>query len=601
MKIITLALQEAQKIAAGEVVERPANSIKELLENSLDAGATKITLSLFEAGKKQIIITDNGSGMAPEDAQICFKRHTTSKIKTIDQLETITTFGFRGEALASICSVAKVTLTTKPQNSDQGIELTLENGTIIHEKIVGCQTGTTIIIDDLFYNVPARKKFLKSSTTEWNHILNLFKAFALDNSSVHFILKHNESVVYNCPPVGTMKERVRQLFDPKIAENSITFAPTETNGITLSGTLTTQNYARYDRGGLFFFVNSRWVKNYQLANALTKGYLNVLPSGRYPAAIISLTLDPTSVDINVHPKKEEVQFLKPRTVESAITAAVKTTLEQHLSRQLKRTVAFAPQQQEQQEEFRHPFIPMPPFENFQEIAPKVVPEEISLQEPVEQNQTEQIMPHQKTATEEAQKQQAVEQPGILIGQYRNTYLLLEKQDGLFLIDQHAAHERILYEQFSKRFNDVPIIELLFPHTVEINQHDMSLLEPHLHLFKEQGIVVEPISTDRLAIKATPVFFKNEPIDDIIQKMISWIKETNTINSEDFYKTITERLRAQMACKAAIKAGDRLSNEAMEQLLADLETINNRFTCPHGRPTSWFLSLNELERKFKRKL
>ncbi len=592
MKIQKLARQEAQKIAAGEVVERPANIVKELVENSLDAGATTITISVKQGGKTHIAITDNGCGMEPEDAQICFERHTTSKIKTIDQLQDITTFGFRGEALASICSVAKVTITTKTADALEGLQLKIENGIIESVKTVASQTGTSITIDDLFYNVPARKKFLKTTATEWNRVATLFKAFALDNCHVHFKLIHDDTVVYNCPPTKTVPERIIQLFDAPLTNHVMGLSEFQENDISISGAVTTQQYARYDRNGIFFFVNNRWVKNYQLTNALTKGYLNVLPSGRYPAAVVCLNINPKTIDVNVHPKKEEIQFLNPRVVESAITAAVKTTLENHLSEQLKRTVSLAPELQ-----YNAP-IPPPPFNPLAELP--FMPEE-KIQEP---EKKEQQAPEQKEESPEpipVVEQKTLEQKGTIIGHYNQTYILLEKKDGLLFIDQHAAHERILYEKFKERFNEVAIVNLLFPITVQISTENMQLIEPHLEIFNQHGIKIEQLGPNQLAIKATPVFFKNQPINDLIEQVIGWVKELQQVNKEDFYKTITEKLRAQMACKAAIKAGYSMTTETMEQLLADLETCDNRFTCPHGRPTSFLLPLNDLERKFKRKL
>lgn len=593
MKIKKLARQEAQKIAAGEVVERPANIVKELIENSLDAGARHIMLSVKQGGKKYIRIVDNGGGMSPEDAKICFERHTTSKIKTIDQLQNINTFGFRGEALASICSVAKVTITTKQKDTLEGLELSLENGAIEKTKIVGTQTGTTITITDLFYNVPARKKFLKATTTEWNHVVTLFKAFALDNLAVHFILEHDDATVYNCPPVQQITERITQLFQEPLTNHVASLTTFEKDDITISGALTTQQYARYDRGGIFFFVNNRWVKNYRLISALTKGYLNVLPSGRYPAAAIAITVNPKTVDINVHPKKEEIQFLNPRLVESAITAAVKTTLENQLSKHLKRTVNLAPEPVApfSSDPFPLPFTPTP-LQKEEKKEPKI--QNIPFPQKEEQ-------PQQQEVPKEENKQIAASKNYTLLSQYKKTYLLLEKEEGLFIVDQHAAHERILYERFADRFNQVAVVRLLFPHSITLSTGDIDLLEPHLELFHKYGIEIERSGKDQLAVKATPVFFKNQPINDLITQTIGWVKELGALDPQDFYKKITEKLRAQMACKAAVKAGDVLTTKTMEQLLDDLETTNNRFTCPHGRPTSWMFSLNDLERKFKRKL
>ncbi len=323
-RIHQLPPHEAQKIAAGEVVERPANALKELLENALDAGATQISVYIEDAGKQLIRIVDNGCGMSPEDAQLCYKLHTTSKVTSIDDLEKIQTFGFRGEALASISAVSKVTLITKEQEAQQGIKHALEQGNITKETTVPCTTGTDIQVHDLFYNIPARKKFLKKRETEWRHIIQLFQAFCLDYHVIHFKLFSEGKQVHNCPPAQNLTDRLTQLWGHSSAQHMI---PVEKQhkqqSVTVTGAVSNHHYVRYDRNHLFFFVNKRWVKNHTLARALLKGYLNVLPPARYPAACIHIEIDPALVDINIHPRKEEVQFLHPRIVETLIQQAVR--------------------------------------------------------------------------------------------------------------------------------------------------------------------------------------------------------------------------------------------------------------------------------------
>lgn len=589
MIIQKLPAHEAQKIAAGEVVERPANIVKELIENSLDAGATNVTIALEEGGKKLINISDNGNGMLAEDARICFQRHTTSKLKSFDELESINTFGFRGEALASICSIAQVTLKTKHKRSSEGLQLTLEQGTIKQEQIIALQHGTAITIENLFYNVPARKKFLKTTPTEWNHNAALFKAFCFSNLNVHFTLSHDGSVVYNCPPVKTVEERIAQLFDTQVSSQTLTLSPSAKKDITISGAMTGPHYSRYDRGGLFFFVNGRWVKNYKLGTAVTKGYLNVLHPGKFPIAVITITIDPKTVDINIHPKKEEVQFLNPRIVEIAITQSVKTTLEQHLSSQLKKTVTLAPQ---------------PTFSSFTETYepprrsafPDLSTLPFPTTEPIQTSPTQQQKPIETITQQEVESY-----PYRLIGQFKNTYLLLEHPDGLFVIDQHAAHERVLYEQFSERFKNQETIALLFPQVITLMAQDFEMLMPHLNIFMDHGIEIEAFGKHQVTVKSTPVYAKHIDMNELIQEVLSTIKDTDGTDKDAFFKTITERLRAQMACKSAVKAGDVLSTEKIEQLLRDLNKTTNRFSCPHGRPTSWLLDTLSIEKKFKRKL
>lgn len=619
MKIHHLSPVEAQKIAAGEVVERPANTLKELIENSLDAGATKIQIALQDGGKASLIITDNGCGMSPEDARICFLRHTTSKLHTVNEIESLDTFGFRGEALASICSVAHVTITTKEHHAPHATRLTITEEKVTKEEAVSFQNGTRIEITDLFCTVPARKKFLKQTSTELNHCTTLFKAFALNHTNIHFTFAHNGSVLYNCPAVNTLEERVTQLFDTQVHTNLQTLNFTHSD-ITLSGALTGAHYKRYDRNNIFFFVNNRWVKNFKLSHALMKGYLKLLPPGRYPFAIIQIHIPPHEVDINTHPKKEEVVFLHPRRVEQALTKAITQSLESLTSDRLYHTL-------------QDPFLTTPSLHSFQKtetpwfaelpatstqnsfkdallLEKKYTNLDTTLvQKPAHTSPTTHQTTHEKSILNAPQQedtlnnhQEKIHEPVYtLIGQYKNTYLLLDHPEGLLLIDQHAAHERILYEQFAQRFIQQETITLLFPEIISLAADDYALLKPHLQIFIDQGIHIEPFGTQQYAITATPVYAKNVNMYELVQETIGYLRETDTADQELFFKTVTEKMRAQMACKTAVKAGDELSLEKMTQLLNDLEKTANRFSCPHGRPTSWLLDITTIEKKFKRKL
>ena len=334
-KIKQLSPLEAQKIAAGEVVERPANVVKELIENALDAGATDISLFLEDGGRKLIRIVDNGCGMSPEDAKMSILHHATSKLTSIADLETIATFGFRGEALSSIASVSKMTLTTKEASEPTGITLTISEGAITGEQIAACNTGTDIAIHDLFFTVPARRKFLKTKETEWRTIVHLFHALALAYKEVSFKLSHDERVVYNLPRTTVLTDRITQLFEPALAKHILPLTGTEERmNLSLTGTISDHTYSRFDRNQIFVYVNQRWIKNYKLAQAVIKGYQNILQPQKYPAGVLFITLDPATVDINIHPRKEEIQFLHPRLVEDLIAESVQKALEQKHTEQL---------------------------------------------------------------------------------------------------------------------------------------------------------------------------------------------------------------------------------------------------------------------------
>jgi len=637
-KIKQLLPHEAQKIAAGEVVERPANIVKELVENSIDAGATRISISVQDGGKQSIRIVDNGCGMDYTDAQICFDRHATSKITRVDELESLNTFGFRGEALASIASVSQITLITKEDHTLEGTKIVIDANVITENTSVACTTGTDITVHNLFANVPVRKKFLKTTQTEWHSIQLLFNAFCFDYPHIHFLLVSDGKQILNCPATPTLKNRALQLWEPSTHNHLIKLHAGESTTLSFSGVISDHQHYRYDRSNIYFFVNKRWVKNQHLSSAFIKGYANVIPAGRYPIAAIHITVPTNEVDINIHPRKEEVKFLHPRRVEQALQQAVKAALEKNLSHQLKKDVTFQPASnysQPSREVFpfvsfdklrtngmeafstkqdqsiwtnkiqRDPFVvSLPNHTNDQVAAPQLmVPDD----NPFPLNET-QLPLEERNNTE----YYAPAEHYRLIGQYNTTYLLVEKEEGLFLVDQHAAHERILYELFSSNFNNVATIQLMFPQIITLSPYDINLITPHLDIFTTNGIIIEQCASDQLIVQSLPVHLKDQSLTDIVRETISWITDPTSLyelrragdiheNEQDLKKLLNNKLQAQMACKAAVKAGDTLTQEKMEQLLRDLEKTANRFSCPHGRPTGWLLSLNEIEKKFKRRL
>lgn len=600
-KIKKLSQDQIQKIAAGEVVERPVNVIKELVENAVDAGATAISIYVEQAGQKKIQIIDNGIGMSPEDAQLCFEHHATSKLTTVEQLQSIDTFGFRGEALSSISAVSKVTLTTKTSDAQHGTQIKRTDKTTESTTATACNTGTTISVEDLFYNVPARKKFLKKPETELRLIGQLFQAFCFDYLAIHFKLFSDGKLLYNCPAAQSLQERATQVWQLTTAEKMLA-VNTHNNGIALSGIISDHQVLRYDRNQIYFFVNKRWIKNYELAKGLLKGYMNVLPQGKFPAAVLNLTIDPHELDINIHPKKEEVAFLHPRRIENALTDAVKTTLEQHLSHHLDQTVSLKPEPQfmqpalhlrpKQQDTTLNNFdFDTPPFAA-QTYTPK--PQPIVQEMPNVSVQTQQRVAEFLAPTQEVHDYN-------IIGQYKKTYILLEHADGLFLIDQHAAHERILYQKFIDRFGSGQTINLLFACTITLTNDEIKTVLEYKELFTDHGITLEEFGTHQLRITSVPVYAKDIPLKSFITEIICWINEHKQLHKGEFFKLLHERMHAQMACKAAIKAGDSLSPEQMQQLIIDLYATQNRLTCPHGRPTGWLLAISDIEKKFKRKL
>jgi len=642
-KIKILSTEQAIKIAAGEVVERPVNIIKELLENSIDAQATKITIIVHQSGKMLIKIIDNGSGMTADDAKLSVAQHATSKITSVDDLETIATFGFRGEALASINSVSNLTITTKTDEAQTGTSIKWSFGKLQEESMESHPTGTTLEIANLFDNIPARKKFLKKNETEWRAIITLFQAFCLDYCNIHFQLYNEEKLQFNCPAVTNIGDRSAQLFDNNLQSQTLNLIDLENKLCSVTGVISTPNYYRYDRNQIFIFVNNRWIKNIDLTKAIMRGYTGTLPVQKFPAAIIFIKIDQDQVDVNIHPKKEEVKFLHPKKVETIITNSIKATLEESINQQIEPvSTQFSTESIENTKERPAPFSFLQESESLQQNYETPVSYSVQVQTPTHNhsdaipaeefmdNSNEKInqkidyketinsfvapisAAHAFENSSTSEQDQFIapqnEQTHIvvdteteisIIGQYKLTYILFEKNNNLVFIDQHAAHERVLYEQFKVNFSNIPKIQLIFPEFIKLEAHDILAITPYFTLLKDHGIDAEIFSDTQLIIQAMPIHLKNQLMQETIQQIVGWIHEINETDSARIINILNEKIHTKMACSAAIKAGDKLNNEQMQQLLKKLRITDNRFSCPHGRPTSWILPIDQLEKKFKR--
>ncbi len=617
-KIKLLSPEQALKIAAGEVIERPSNIIKELLENSIDAGATKIIIKVYQAGKKSIMIIDNGSGMTPQDAMLCVAQHATSKISSVDDLEKITTFGFRGEALASINAVSNLTIITKTDNDQTGTELTWNFGNFKSSTLQTHPTGTTIIISNLFDNIPARQKFLKKDETEWRSIITLFQAFCFAYPFIHFQLHHDDIMYLNCPATDSALNRAGQVFDHGIQKSFLPLEELNTSMISISGIISEHNYYRYDRNQIFIFVNHRWIKNIDVTKAIMKGYAGILPIQKFPAAVIYITLNPELVDINIHPKKEEVKFLHPKKVEAQIIHAIKATLDTTAHKKITpeaselfyetKTVhnshdfSFLQPDTSIKKSYSIPdiptnksFIPLQQEKSFSNRS-VIAPDHFAAQA------FEPLAEEQKQINSDINSQTDIHEMShiTIIGQYKKTYIMFEKDTNLIFMDQHAAHERILYEQFTSQFYTVPTIQLMFPEFIQLQAKDILAITPYIGLLGEHGIIAELFSETQIIIQATPVYLKNQHLKEVIQEIISWIcQEPDTSDYENIKNIIHAKMHTKMACSAAIKAGETLNHEQMYQLIEQLRKSEHKFSCPHGRPTLWTLGIDYIEKQFKR--
>ncbi|RTL06874.1 DNA mismatch repair endonuclease MutL [Candidatus Dependentiae bacterium] len=628
-----LLLSEIHKIAAGQVVERPATIVKELVENAIDAGATAIFVYIEHGGKTMIRVVDNGCGMDNVDAQLCFEKHATSKIQRVDELPSITTFGFRGEALASIAAVSKVKLITRNSLESPATQVVHQNGNVTVSECTS-NIGTDITVEDLFYNTPARLKFLKAENTEQRHIVQLIHAFCFSHPEIHFKLFSHQQIVINSPQTTILKEKASLLlpYNPTL----LTFANTRKDtSVTVEGVISNHQYGTYDRSSIFCIVNKRWVKNYTLSSAFIKGCKNVIPQGKFPAGVLLITIDPLLVDINTHPRKEEVVFVHPRIIEQLIEATITSTFEQSISNHIKKEtthINYAPvEQQNKHSFFDQPFLQSATFKKAPE--PVACWNNVTIENPIqesanniqntvaqnfnlfnndqqkycnrqeesttiidEQHRQANNFKHVIPDTYQENQQEIAYNTNKIVGQLFNTYILIEHNDGLFLIDQHAAHERILYELCEQQFKNAPTIGLLFAHIITLDQVELPFVEQLIPLLKDHGINAELFGHNQLIIQSLPVYLKECALDDLIHATVADLKAESYNKSFDPLHAI----RAQIACKAAIKAGDSLTEFTMQTLVNDLEKTSNRFSCPHGRPTGWAISLHEIEKKFKRK-
>lgn len=548
----------------------------------MDAGATEITIMIVDGGRSSIRIIDNGCGMVPEDARLCIAPYATSKITQVEDLEYISSFGFRGEALASIAAISTMTLITKSAADALATQLVVHEGAIVHEQLISANTGTNIFIEDIFCSMPARKKFLKSRDTEWRAIYTLVQALALSHTACAFILMHEGQEVFSCKATQRIEDRVQHLFDSQWSQNGCTGTyDNEKYQVTVTGFCSNLQYHRYDRSYIFMFVNGRWVKNYKLSQAVIRGYKEILPPQRFPAAALFITCKTDEVDINIHPRKEEVMFMYPRVIEQAVESWISQSLEQQVKNTLRKPVS--PEAFSYQAPFMQPrmsyysdsgTVPAPtPF-----LTPSV-----TYQAPV----TVQQRPFE-------------EQPSYqYIGQLHSTYLLIEQPEGLIVIDQHAAHERILYEEFATKFTALETIELLFPPVITVTLEDHMLLREYQQVYAAHGIVLEEQMNQCWLLRSAPAILKNQVGEELIKNILTLIKEERHTDSTLLSKLMSEKIHAMMACKAAVKAGDTLSPVMAQQLIQKLLACPNSMSCPHGRPTLWRITLHEIEKIFKR--
>ena len=604
------------KIAAGEVIERPASAVKELIENSLDAGATEITIKVESAGRKLIQITDNGKGMSPEDAELAFQRHATSKLSSIEDLDNIRTMGFRGEALSSIASVAGIVLSTrlrgsrvskKAGSSDTGIQLVFENGNLKSRKDAGMDPGTRIEIRDLFANVPARLKFLKSDRVEMSHIINMVVERALANHEVSFTLLNGEVEVINCRASRKLEDRFLDIFGRKAARASVMVEGREPHA-NIHGILAKPDITKPSKDDLHIFVNGRPVANRTMSAAIRDGYAGMLMRNRHPVGVLFLQLPPRNIDVNVHPTKREIKFSDPGPIARMVKKVVADALG---NTDLLREVHIPTQRHLGGARGGYHSPPTTPS-----TTPSTIPSA-----PSPETRTTPSIHHPSTSqthlfedkdtghTDDndsggVSEMKGIEVPGGKhlpairpIGQINNTYIMAQSGNDLIIIDQHAAHERVMLERLRKSVGKKAATQkLITPLTLELSLREKELVDHYRPILEDAGFIIEPFGRTTYLVRAIPVFGGHLEEAENILAMVSELTDLGKAKSIEAKRDDILHL---IACHSSIRAGERLSPGQMRRLITEMHELDNPHTCAHGRPTIIKMSERELEKMFKR--
>lgn len=604
-KIAVLPDTLCNQIAAGEVVERPAAVVKELVENAVDAGGRRISVSVLQGGRKEIRVLDNGTGMTQEDALLSIERHATSKIRSSADLEAIHSLGFRGEALPSIAAVSRFELTTREPSAVSGTQIIVEAGILKRVKEVGCPAGTQVVVRDLFFNLPARRKFLRTVETETAYINDQFLRLAMPHPDIHFQLAHQDRVTYDFPQARSLAARVGQVLggDTHARLQPISF---ENGTLRADGLLSLPDVHRATGQSIFAYVNGRAVRDRTLHHAILTGYETLLPKGKFPVVVLFLELDPLLVDVNVHPTKREVRFRSPGEVLDAVRSSVRTALTgQQPHRIAIDRSGTAPAYQRspwrKPASVLEPQTPLADASARARIAESPPPPQQKLF-PVELAPFRRPEPQRDlfvAAVADADTTQSPPERFFsrlpVLGQLANTYILLEAPDGLILVDQHAAHERILFNALSSKSERKPAQRLLRSVVLTLLPTEVLGLNRLMDRLSEVGFEIEPFGGDSFVIHAVPAALSHHAPDVLVRELIETAHEEDSQPNWDLVASLAK----SASCHEAIKAGDRLHPEAIRSLLESLDRTDVSATCPHGRPVWIKLSRRDIERLFLR--
>jgi len=612
------------KIAAGEVVERPASVVKELVENSLDAGATIINVEINNSGKDLIKVSDNGTGMDEEDARNSILRHATSKISSEEDLFAINTLGFRGEALASIAAVSQLSIITKQAGQIEAFNLAVESGEVISTGILAAETGTTIEVRNLFFNTPARKKFLKTDPVELGHIIDVVLRYALINPQVAFNLTHDGHLLLSSPSVDNLQNNIASVYGIKLAKELLEVHH-EQEGINIYGYVVKPHLARNDKTQQMIYVNGRWVRNEEVSKAVYDAYHSLLFVGKHPVFILNLKVDPQKIDVNIHPQKTEIKFEEKKMIFNAVFTAVKKSLQNHnlipimdieAEQQLIFGTSVSGSVSEQEEKEDNGEI-----EESREIEEIGKRGEIGKRESGERSgerkrhylfeRSEQTFLEEKEDEEYAtpeeeiiipeqwKEQLTIEKipPLRVLGQINRTFFVAETADGVMFIDQHVVQERILYEKFMAQLmnKNVAAQSLLRGEMMEFSASENIIVKNNLAELQQLGFQLENFGENTYLLKTIPSVFGRMQPKELLFEVLDNLKQ-----GKNKIEQIQEEIITRMACRASIKAGDIVTISEIQQMLDELANCNLPYTCPHGRSIMIKVTVDELEKKFKRR-
>jgi DNA mismatch repair protein MutL len=616
-KIIQLDDRLSNKIAAGEVVERPASVVKELVENAIDAGSNVIEVEVEEAGLGKIRILDNGDGISEDDVLMAFQRHATSKIKNDDDLFRIRTLGFRGEALPSIASVSRFEM--KTSTGEVGTRVVFEGGVVKVHEAAAARKGTDIIVTDLFFNTPARLKYMKTVHTELGNITDIMNRLALSHPEISFRLIHNDRKLLHTNGNGDVRQVLAAIYGVSIVKKMVPITTTSLD-YKVTGWIALPEITRASRNYISTMINGRFIKNYPLVKAVQEGYHTLLPIGRYPIVLLSVEMDPILVDVNVHPSKMEVRLSKEQELNQLVTDTIKKVFK---SQELIPS-GFIQQEKKEKPKSEQTFLELDHMVKREVLSESSIHREPMIKELIQnenavtiertaslvkEEPSASILAKTVTEFERVEEEELVVEtvppqesnsripPFYPIGQMHGTYILAQNEKGLYIIDQHAAQERIKYEYFREKVGDVQseLQELLVPITLEYSTDDALKIMEHQHELERVGVFLESFGHNSFILRSHPQWLPKGEEKELMEEMIEQLLQMKKV---DIHK-LREEAAIMMSCKASIKANHHLRQDEIQALLDELRSTSDPFTCPHGRPIIIHYSTYEMEKMFKR--